>query len=211
MKAYKYTFVLAVLFLITNSITAQVSFGIKGAVNMFNMSVKDNNDDKVTTKMLPTWNAGVFAELPLTTEFFVRPELVYAVKGYKNEDNDTKVSLSYVELPVTFLYKAALTGGNVMIGFGPYIAMGIGGKVKNGSSSDIKFKNDITQQENSQNFYKPLDAGAKVYAGYELNNGLSFSLETSLGLVNIKPKVAGNDNGDAKNVGFGFAIGYRFH
>lgn len=178
---------------------------------MFNMSVKDNSDDKISTKMIPTWNAGVFADITLTPEFFVRPELLYSQKGYKNEDMADAISrVSYLELPVTFLYKAALTNGNVMVGFGPYFALGIGGKMKNGSTSDIKFKNDISLLEATQNPYlKPVDVGAKIYAGYEFANGLSFAIETSLGLVNISPKVEGNDYGDAKNVGFGISVGYR--
>ena len=205
--------ILAVIIIFSNSIVAQTTFGVRGAVNMFNVTLKDNDDDKLTTKMVPAWNAGVFAEIPLGTEFFFRPELSYAQKGFKNEETttDTKTSLSYVELPVTLLYKGALSGGSVMIGFGPYIAMGIGGKVKNGSSSTVKFKNDISIQEAAQNpYFKTLDYGAKVYAGYELANGLSFTIETSLGLVNIMPELDGNENGDAKNVGFGIGVAYRF-
>jgi hypothetical protein len=211
-KICKYSLLLAVLVLFSNSIIAQVSFGLRGAVNMFNMTVKDNDDDKITTQMAPAWNAGLFAEIPLSPEFYVRPELSFAQKGYKNEDaNDTKTTLSYVELPVTLLYKGALSGGNVLVGFGPYIAMGIGGKVKNGGTSTVKFKNDITMQEAASNpYYKPLDAGAKVYAGYEFASGLSFTIESSLGLVNIMPEIGGNQNGDAKNVGFGIGIGYKF-
>ncbi|NJK95922.1 MAG: hypothetical protein HC905_14305 [Bacteroidales bacterium] len=47
------------------------------------------------------------------------------------------------------------------------------------------------------------------YAGYELANGLIFILETSLGLVNIAPKIEGQENGNAKNVGFGISVGYK--
>lgn len=208
----KYILTIAFAVLSIHTAMAQVSFGIRGAANMFNMTVKDNDDDKMDTKMVPTWNAGVFAEIPLGTEFFVRPELSFAQKGYKADIiNETKTKLSYVELPVTFLYKGALSGGNVMVGFGPYIALGIGGKVKNGSTSDVKFKNDVSLQDATKNaYFKPLDSGAKVYAGYELGNGLSFTIETSLGLVNIMPKLNGSENGDAKNVGFGLGIGYKF-
>lgn len=208
----KYILFTAFLVLSLHGALAQISFGLRGAVNMFNMSVKDNDDDKMDTKMVPTWNAGVFAEIPLGTEFFIRPELSYAQKGYKADIlSETTTKLSYVELPITFLYKGALSGGHVMIGFGPYVAMGIGGKVKNGSTTDVKFKNDVSLQDATQNaYFKPLDAGAKVYAGYELANGLSFTIETSLGLVNILPKLNGNENGDAKNVGFGIGVAYKF-
>lgn len=205
--------ILLISSLSANSIMAQLSYGVRGAVDMFNMSVKDNNDDKVSTSMIPTWNIGVFAEYPLGPEFAIRPELSFAQKGFKNKDlDDVKTRLSYIELPIAFLYKGALSGGNVLVGFGPYIAMGIGGKVKNGSTHDVKFKSDISLTEAMQDpYFKRFDAGAKIYAGYEFANGLSFTIETSLGLVNVMPKVAGDDYGDAKNVGFGIGVGYKFH
>lgn len=211
-RLMKFSIVLAVCVLLTDSILAQVSFGVRGAVNMFNMTVKDNDDDKVSTQMTPAFNAGVFAELPLGPEFAIRPELNFAQKGFKNEDlDDAKTTLSYVELPVTFLYKGALSGGSVLVGFGPYVAMGIGGKVKNGTTADVKFKNDVSLAEMTANpYFKPLDAGAKVYAGYEFASGLGFTIESSLGLVNIMPEIGGNENGDAKNVGFGLGVFYRF-
>lgn len=207
----KYILLISLFFISFGVAVAQISFGVRGAVNMFNMTIKDKDDDKLDTKMVPTWNAGLFAEIPLGTEFALRPEINYAQKGYKiDEVNETTTRLSYVEIPLIFLYKGALSGGNVLIGFGPYIATGIGGKAKNGNTEDVKFKKDITLQESTQNvYYKPLDSGAKIYAGYELANGLSFTIETSLGLVNIMPQVAGNDNGDAKNVGFGLGIAYK--
>lgn len=212
-KIYRFLLIAAVLVLVADGLAAQVSIGVRGAVNMFNMTVKDNDDDKLSTKMIPAWNAGLFAEFPLGPEFFIRPELSYAQKGYKNTElaDETRTTLSYVELPVTFLYKGALTSGSVMIGFGPYVAYGIGGKVKNGTTRDVKFKNDISLTDlNSNAYFKPLDAGAKVYAGYELGNGLSFTIETSLGLVNILPELNGEQNGDAKNVGFGIGVAYKF-
>lgn len=207
---HKSIFSFALLLSFANAFS-QVSFGVKGAANMFNMTVKDNNDDKVSTGMVPTFSAGVYADIPLVPEFFIRPELLFTQKGYKNKDlDDAKTRISYVEIPVSFLYKAALTGGNVIIGFGPYAALGIGGKMKDGNSRDVKFKNDVSIQEASQNpYFKSLDFGAKIYAGYEFGTRLSLAIESSLGLVNILPQLNGNDNGNAKNVGFGIAIGYK--
>lgn len=211
-KVVKSIVVIAVLVWTANSVTAQVAFGIKGAVNMFNMTIKDDDDDKADTKMVPTFSAGVFAEIPIAPEFFIKPELLFAQKGYKMDDPvDAKTKLSYIELPVTFMYKGALSGGNVFLGFGPYVAFGIGGKMKNGDSYTVKFKNDVSLIEATQNpYYKPLDVGGKFYAGYEFGNGFSFAIESSLGLVNIQPEVAGTEIGDAKNVGFGLALGYKF-
>jgi hypothetical protein len=212
-KLVKLILVLSVAAFTVNTIQAQTRFGAKASFNFYNMTVKDNNDDKLDTKMVPGFNIGAFAEIPLVPEFYIKPELLFAQKGYKYEvlGKDVKTKLSYIEVPVTFMYKGELSGGSVFLGFGPYFAFGIGGKAKNGSTEDVKFKNDISLIEASQNVYfKPLDVGGKFYAGYEFGNGFSFAIESSLGLVNISPKIAGNDNGTAKNVGFGLALGYKF-
>ncbi|NJK95921.1 MAG: outer membrane beta-barrel protein, partial [Bacteroidales bacterium] len=147
------------LFFIMNTANAQMSVGVKGAVTMFNMSLKNNNDNKISTQMIPNFNLGLYADFPLAPEFAIRPEVLFATKGYKSEDlADAKTRLSYIEIPVTLLYKGALYGGNVLVGFGPYAAFGIGGKMTNGETVKVKFKNDISLQEATASpYFKPFD------------------------------------------------------
>lgn len=212
-KLVNLLFIFTIAAFSVNTMYAQTKFGAKASLNFFNMTIKDNDDDKIDTKMVPGFNIGAFAEIPLVPEFYIKPELLFAQKGYKFDvlGEDVKTKISYIELPITFMYKGELSGGSVFLGFGPYFAFGIGGKVKNGDTEDVKFKNDVSLTEASQNVYfKPLDVGGKFYAGYEFGNGFSFAIESSLGLINIMPKIAGNDNGTAKNVGFGLALGYKF-
>jgi hypothetical protein len=61
-------------------------------------------------------------------------------------------------------------------------------------------------------YYKAFDAGANLFAGYEMGNGLFFQLNTQLGLVNINPedKRITDDKSAYKNTGFGLSVGYRF-
>ena len=114
---------------------------------------------------------------------------------------------------MSFLYKGNVSDGKVLVGIGPYIALGVGGKMKGGSFSEkIKFKNEITIDQFEESTYlKPLDFGGKVYAGYEMKNGISLTLETSLGMTNIQPKITGTNEtfSTIKNVGFGLNLGYR--
>ncbi|MFN8134841.1 MAG: porin family protein [Bacteroidales bacterium] len=194
---------------------AQISFGVKGSFNMYNLSAKDADDKKIETSMIPAFDAGVFAEIPIVPEFYFRPELYFATKGgkSKNETPESQVHLSYLVLPLDFLYKGDLSGGKVFIGIGPYIALGVGGKVTIGSSSyDIKFKNDVklNDAENAM-YYKPMDFGGNLMAGYEFKNKFSFAINTSLGLTNIDSKIEGEKpESSTKNVGFGLTLGYRF-
>lgn len=211
MKKLKLLFILTLAAFAANSY-AQTNFGAKASFNFYNMTVKDNNDDKQDTKMVPGFNIGVFAEIPLVPEFYIKPELLFAQKGYKYEilGEDVKTKLSYIEVPITFMYKGQLSGGSVFLGFGPYFAYGIGGKVKNGGTEDVEFKKELNSSQFPLRTYKPLDIGGKFYAGYEFGNGFSFAIESSLGLVNIMPDFSGNDDSSAKNVGFGLALGYKF-
>lgn len=201
----------AFLFVATDSFAQ--GFGVKGSFNMFNLIEKDLQGDKVENKMLPVFDAGVFLELPIAPEFYLRPELLFAQKGGEYEGvNETKARISYLEVPILFLYKGGLGDSHVLLGFGPYLAYGLMGKVKSdGAELDVKFKSDVALTDLLSAVYvKPFDYGAKMMAGYEFSGGLSVALNASLGLSNIEPKIAGNElDSSTKNVGFGVTLGYR--
>lgn len=195
---------------------AQLSFGVKGSFNMYNLSSKDNDGKKIESSMIPAFDAGAFVEIPIVPEFYFRPELYFATKGAKskNETPESKINLSYIVLPLNFLYKSDLSGGKVFIGIGPYLALGVGGKISSGSNDyKIKFKNDVTMNDlETTLYYKPIDFGANLIAGYEFKNKISLAINTSLGLTNIESKVDGKQtDSSTKNNGFGLTIGYRFN
>jgi hypothetical protein len=100
-----------------------------------------------------------------------------------------------------------------MLGFGPYLGYAIGGKVvpESGSSTDIEFKNVVELGELGT-FYKAFDAGANIFAGFEMANGIFLQLDTHLGLLKINPEDKGitDDKTSIKNTGFGLSVGYRF-
>jgi hypothetical protein len=63
-------------------------------------------------------------------------------------------------------------------------------------------------------YLRPFDAGANIFAGYELPVGLFFQLNAQLGLLNINPDYEGEgtseDKSSLKNTGFSLSAGYRF-
>ena len=127
--------------------------------------------------------------------------------------------LSYVELPLNFVYKALVGNGYFLLGFGPYVAYGIGGKAtyEGGAASvetDIEFKKEVDSGDPLTTVYmKPFDAGANLFFGYELPAGLFLQLNTQLGLLDIKPednRITGENNSTLKNTGYGLSLGYRF-
>lgn len=184
------------------------SFGILGGVNFYNLTGEEDNGDKLENKLLPGFHAGVNVLIPVATDFYFNPGLLFSGKGAKNTEGsqDVKMNLSYLELPLNFLYRGQLGEGFIMIGFGPYLGYGIGGKVKGGSAEiDVKFKDP--EAGTSAYYLKPFDAGANISVGYELSNSLFFQLNSQLGLLNISQE---DDNSVLKNTGFGLSVGYRF-
>ncbi len=194
MKKQLFTlFIVSLLFV--GSAFAQ-SFGVKGAFNM----VKIYGSDADGAKLMPAFNIGAYGDFAIAESFYIRPELNYAMKGSKGEE-DTKLTIHYLEIPVTFQYKAALSDGSFILGAGPYMGIGLGGKAK-AKDAGVEISKDI-EFGNEEGKVKRMDFGGKFYAGYELPMGLGFGLETNLGLTELM-----KDN-KVKNIGFGLFLSYR--
>ncbi len=198
------------MFLFTLSIQAQegVRFGVLGGVNFQNINGKNNDGDKLGNDLKPGFHAGVNAILGIAPEFYLQPGILFSTKGCKLEETDIKLNVSYLEIPLNFLYRGELGDGFVLIGFGPYLGFGLAGKLKDsdGNSADIVFSNE-PGTDGTINMRR-FDAGANVFAGYELSSGIFFQLNTQLGLLGINPETSGS--GTWKNTGFGLSAGYRF-
>ncbi len=184
---------------------SKTSFAVLGGINLQNLNGKDISGDKLENDLLMGFHAGVNAQIPVAPEFYFQPGLMYSVKGAKI--SDTSYKLSYVELPLNFVYKALVGSGYFMLGFGPYLAYGIGG-------TNTEFKKVVeTGDSYAVKYVKPFDAGANLFFGYELPAGLFLQLNTQLGLLDINPKdnrITADDKSTLKNTGYGLSLGYRF-
>ena len=199
-------------------------FGIRGGVNFQNINGKDEDGNKLNNDILTAFHAGITLDIPVGIDFYFQPGLLYSLKGAKTIDVflgqsiNSEAKISYVELPLNFIYKPLLGKGHMLLGFGPYVALGINGKVTySGSNSsqsrDIKFQNKVLLTDTDNvSYLRPLDAGANMLIGYEFASKLSFQLNTQLGLIKINSEYEGatNDQTSAKNTGFGFSLGYKF-
>lgn len=177
---------------------SQTSFGLRAGVNFQNLNGKDDAGDKLENKLKVGFNAGVTADIPVASpDYFVQTGLLFSTKGAKLQGftQDVKANISYLEVPITFLYKPLLGTGHLLVGVGPYVGFAVGGKF---DDEKIDFGDDL----------KRFDAGGNILFGYEFTQKVSAQLNAQLGLVNILPD---NGNGDAtlKNTGFGISLGYR--
>lgn len=193
------------------------TFGIRAGVNFQNINGEDYQGKDLDNKLKTGFHVGVNAEVPVAPEFYVQPGVLFSTKGAKSDvDEDIKVNLSYIEVPINFLYKPTLGAGKLLLGIGPYVAFAVGGKYTdaNGKKTDFKFENDITaaQYLTGTPYAKRLDFGGNFLVGYELSSKISAQLNAQLGMAKINPKIEGvsNDESKSKNTGFGVSLGYRF-
>lgn len=201
-------FIFMVLFSLSIQAQEGTRFGVLGGVNFQNINGKDNDGDKFENDLKPGFHAGVNAILGIAPEFYLQPGILFSTKGCILEDSDLKLNVSYLEIPLNFLYRGELGNGYVLVGFGPYLGFGLSGKLKtdDGHSIDVEFSNEYVT--GSIVTMKRFDAGANVFAGYELSSGIFFQLNTQLGLLKINPEATGKLTW--KNTGFGLSAGYRF-
>ncbi|MDQ3141915.1 MAG: PorT family protein [Bacteroidota bacterium] len=201
------------------------SFGLRAGVNFQNINGKELDGDDLKNDMLIAYHIGVNAEIPIAPEFYFQPGLLFTVKGAKNEEViltetfNSSVKISYIELPLNFLFKPMLGNGHLLLGAGPYVAYGIGGKYNREGggitlNQDVEFKNNVTISDidNDVSYFRALDAGANLLAGYEFSNRVSFQLNAQLGLIDINSEYdfIVDDKTSSKNTGFGMSLGYRF-
>jgi hypothetical protein len=213
----------ALLFALTTTALAlgakaqQPTFGIRAGVNFQNINGKNYDGTDTRNKLKTGFNIGANAEIPVAPDFYVQPGVLFTTKGAKNkDDNDIKINLSYIEVPITFLYKPTLGTGKLLLGIGPYVAFAVSGNYTDaaGKDHDINFDNKITAAEYLSNPYnaKRMDVGGNLLFGYELSSKISAQLNAQLGMANINPEIEGvsNDKTKGKNTGFGISFGYRF-
>ena len=196
------------------------TFGVLGGVNYFNLVGDDSDGVSTENDVLLGFQGGVFMRIPIANQFFIQPGLLYVQKGAKNESDLVNITyrLAYAELPVNFLYKAQVGAGSILLGFGPYVAYGINGKVKAESGGitvedDIVFQSDVVVTDPLDNFYaKRFDAGANIFFGYELSGGLSVQLNAQLGMLDVNPNDVRilDDKASIRNTGFSISLGYGF-
>jgi hypothetical protein len=220
---------LALIFLLSAPLIAQstdspkMSFGILGGVNLQNLTGKDNNGDKLSNDMLTGFHAGINILIPVAPDFYFQPGLLYSMKGAKNSYGSLTgtYKLSYIELPLNFVYRGALGKGHIFLGFGPYVAYAIAGKSTLNDENttfekDIVFKNTVENGDPYLTVYaKRFDAGGNIFAGYEMAGGLFLQLDTQFGMLKINPednRVLADFSSQlsVKNTGFGLSLGYRF-
>jgi hypothetical protein len=201
---------------------AQTTFGVRLGLNSSNINYKvdDSQDEMPDSKRLLGPQVGVVMNAQFGN-LSVQPALLYSMKGDKLSEKDTETQavgsntytysydikstrrLSYLELPVNFVYSLNGEEGGFQVFAGPYVGLGIGGEVdytvkfsetlngqvtESGSESEslkIKYANKYGDDEDSE-YVRTLDAGLNFGVGYK-TGPFQAQLGYGLGLANLIP------------------------
>lgn len=221
MKNLLKLFVVVIGFTMATESYAQ-SFVVKGGLNLSKFLAKDDegtySDD---FKMNPGFLFGVTSEFPISEGFSFETGLLLSTKGVKISEEesifeemvefDSRVNLLYLDIPL--LAKATVDLGSAKIygAFGPYIGMGLSGKIKSEfttmgetekTEEDVKWGSDDEDDD-----FRRLDYGLSFGAGVEIN-AIQIGLSYGLGLANISTSSEGGSK--VNNRVLGVSLGYRF-
>ncbi len=168
---------------------SQIVFGLKAGVNIANLKVSGDGVSETFDSKIG-FHGGGFATIPLATNFNIQPEVVFSIEGAKNNDDDTKIDLSYINIPVMFQYNAS----GFIIETGPQL-----GLLMAATADD----EDVKEELETINF------SWAIGAGYKLSNGLGIGARYNLGLSNIA-KTVDSDEGKIKSNVFQIGLTYSF-
>lgn len=194
----KLFFAITVIALSAGTAQAQTtSFGLKGGITSANIKEKfDGTTVSLSSKI--GFYAGAFADIGVSENFGVQPELFYSSLGAKQKgtdgDPDATLDLGYINLPILAKYKNS--GFSAFLG--PQIGYLLSAKAKSGGT---------TEDEKSQ--LKSTDFSGVIGVGYTLTSGLGFDARYQIGFSDIS-KNSGSD-GSLKNSAFLVGIHYVFN
>lgn len=179
---------------------AQMSFGAKVGFNMANISgdIEDN-------AMKPGFQIGGVMNYEVSDALAVQPSLILSNKGVKidGEFTTATANLNYLEIPINAVYKIS----NFQIYAGPYLGVGLFGKVKFDDDAiddyTVKFMNDVAPDDlgDDEVAFSMLDFGLNFGIGYMVMDNLQVQAGYGLGLSNVNPKYDGEDPQDTDKNG----------
>lgn len=181
---------IAVILFLTAGARAQTSFGLKGGMTSSNLKGSQGGLSVSLTSKIGFY-AGAFAEIGVSENFAVQPEVIYSLLGAKLKSDSLKYKedLNYINIPVLAKYK-----NNGFSAFaGPQIGILLSAKNSNGQT--------IKDEYNSTDF------SGVVGAGYTTMGGVGFDARYQIGFGNVA-KNSGVVS--VKSNAFYFGVHYQF-
>lgn len=176
-------------------------FGIKAGTSLTSYSGKDS--DGAAYKF--GFNGGVMANFAFNDMFSIQPEVLYSMKGAKDDGNgDYRVNANYIDVPV--LAKIATGSTGLFFELGPQVGFLASAKAKDGNTTqDIK------------DSFKTVDFGYAAGLGFQVSNAM-IGLRYNGGFTNVGKSYTYTvsnvtytaEAANTKNSAFQLYVGYMF-
>ncbi len=192
MKKLKLLFLITAVACMVVPATAQVSFAVKGGVNLTNMYGKYS--DSFSPKF--GFNAGIMGEYGFANNFCLQSGLMVHSKGdkIKFDSGCDTYNFIYLQLPIHAGYKVDVAPTTkIVFHAGPYIAYGIDGKWKRDGELLYHLFKDL--------HYRRFDVGAGIGVGAEYGNFL-LDLGVDMGFLIVDETF--------KQISSYLSVGYKF-
>jgi len=226
---FRITIFSTIAILLTIGVQAQKG-QLRGGINFANVSVTDNGrvDD---ANMLTSFQLGLVGDVKLGGPVYFQPGVLFSGKGSKVQRGNAgsngyfKQTFNpyYIEVPATVIFKLPIGGGGKFFaGAGPYLGIGVGGKVKTEGQTlvgnynrerNITFSDDdpttLSDEEGAGfGIVKRFDYGLNGTAGIE---GKSMVLSANYGLGLAKLQSGSNNSVDNNNKHriLSFTLGFK--
>lgn len=175
--------------------SAQIQFGVKAGLNVANLTMSGiQYGASISSKI--QFNAGALVLIPLFSDFYLQPELMYSGQGlsFSNSIANGKTNYGYLNLPVLFRYQHA---SGLFVETGPQIGFLLSAEeIGNGHTVDTKSQTQA------------IDFSWAFGLGYKLKKiPIGIDARYNLGLTNIDKE---SGSGTIKNSVFQFDLFYLF-
>ncbi len=193
---------------------AQMTIGAKAGLNYTSIGTKidPEPDEKPEASSGIGFHLGGFLQYNLSDKIGLRPELMYSIRGFKDENttsttntffgtttttettSEDKGNYSYLEIPLLLAYNAS---ENFSIHVGPGFGLLMGGKVKSEGESTTTTTTGSTTTTTTSSYsgeasgsdvtdgMRKMELGAVIGLGYQLESGLGFNLRYWRGLNTV--------------------------
>jgi hypothetical protein len=203
---------------------AQISYGVKAGVHVGNVNLDglSKNILPIQTKAFIGETFGVFADIPLSSQFSFQPEINYTAKGFQfNEGIDlgelglpfdlrfvARTKVNTIDIPLLLKYKIP-TGG----GIEPYLLAGP--SINYIASANFRVRANLIADITALNMDIPLGGINRVNVAGVLGAGVA--LPAGSGKIMLDARFLRDLSNTvrtpiidvaAKNTGFAFNIGY---
>lgn len=186
----------------SNAQDMQPKVGIKAGANLMMGGKLDILGKEYTSKYVPGFQAGVYLDLPLSSNLSFSPEVLYSQKGAKFEDAglnaEIKTKIGYIDVPVLLTINASPEFNFVL---GPQASFLLN------QETTTTAVGVTTSTTNKDDYRKSIAAGV-IGMGYKFSPNLNMNARYSMDFQSVTKENTNQDK--ARFSGFALSLGYSF-